>query len=77
MLNEYCVTDMALESAEGVDLSNYATQKKLSYGIEKRIVNIKSVELAKIIGKDRGVYITLDSKKSVLERKTTVNCLTA
>ena len=77
MLNEYCVTDMALESAEGVDLSNYATQKKLSYGIEKRIVNIKSVELAKIIGKDRGVYITLDCKKSVLEGKTTTNYLSA
>ena len=77
MLNEYCVTDMALESADGVDLSNYATQKKLSYGIEKRIVNIKSVELAKIIGKDRGVYITLDCKRSVLEGKTTMNYLSA
>ncbi len=75
MLNDYYVTDMAVESADGVDLSNFATQKKLAYGIEKRVINVKSVELAQKIGKERGVYITVDCKKNVLEGKTTMNYL--
>lgn len=75
MINEYYVTDMAVESAEGADPGCFATHKKLSYGIEKRVVNVKSRELAQKIGRERGVYITLDCKKSVLEEKTTMNYL--
>jgi len=75
MINDYYVTDMAVESAEGVDLGTFATQKKLSYGIEKRVINVKSLELAQKIGRERGVYVTLDCKKSVLEGKTTMSYL--
>lgn len=79
MREEYYVTDMAVESAEGIDFGSSASRKTLSYGIEKRAINIKTLELARQIGKERGVYITYDCERRVLEGKTSsaylANCL--
>ena len=75
MINEYYVTDLPLESAQGTDLSAFASQKTLSYGIEKRIVNVKTLALAQKIGKLRGTYITLECKKSVLQGKNSLSYL--
>lgn len=70
MRNEYYVSDMVVESAEGVDLGQFCAVKNLSHGIQKRVINVKSVQLSKQIGKERGLYITFDCKKNVIEGKT-------
>lgn len=70
MRNEYYVSDMIVESAEGVDSGQFCSVKNLSNGIQKRVINVKSLKLSEQIGKERGVYITFDCKKSAIEGKT-------
>ena len=70
------VTDIALESAQSVGLSSACEAKLLSYGIQKRTLNVKTLEQAKQIGRERGVYITFDCSKSVLESTNSIEYLT-
>ena len=70
------VTDIALESAQSVGLSSACEAKSLSYGIQKRTLNVKTLEQAKQIGRERGVYITFDCSKSVFESTNSIEYLT-
>lgn len=69
------VTDMAVETAEAVGLGELSKQTELGYGIVQRYLNIKSLELAKRIGRDRGVYITFDSPRSVYDSERALRAL--
>ncbi len=60
MIYDYFISDMAeelLEKNNNVDLSKLT---KLQFGVTKRFLNLKSVELSKKIGRDKGIYITFD-----------------
>lgn len=59
------VTDMAIEAAEGQGAYDLSTHCELSEGIVKHTLHIKNDEIARQVGRDRGVYITFDCPPSV------------
>lgn len=56
---------MAVEAAEAQGLGELSKHTELSYGIIQRYLNVKSLELSKQIGRERGVYITFDCPRSI------------
>ena len=60
MRDEIFVTDIALESAENVNLSAELTRENVGFGIEKRCLNVKTKEMAERVGKPMGVYVNFD-----------------
>lgn len=69
------VTDMAIDALEKHSLVQMAEAKELSYGITRRVVNLKNAELAKKIGRERGVYVTFDCPASSLDKERAVRTL--
>lgn len=69
------VTDMAIDALEKHSLAQMAEAKELSYGITRRVVNLKNAELAKKIGRERGVYVTFDCPASSLDKERAVRTL--
>ncbi len=61
------VTDMAIEAAESMGLKELAEQQDLSYGIVQHRLNIKNAELAKRLGRERGIYVTFDCPRAVFD----------
>ncbi len=59
------VTDMVLEAAEGQGAYDLSEHFELAMGIVRHTLNIKNDELARQVGRDRGVYITYDCPMSV------------
>lgn len=59
------VTDMALEAAEALGAYDLSKHTELSMGIVRHTLNIKNGELAKQLGRERGVYITYDCPMTV------------
>ena len=56
---------MALDVLERASLCGLSDKRELQYGIIRRRVELKNAELAKKIGKERGVYLTYDCPQSV------------
>lgn len=54
------VTDMAVDALEKHSLASLAAEKELQYGIVRKVVNLREAELARRIGRERGVYVTFD-----------------
>lgn len=75
MIGKEIVTDMAVEAAQQASLGDLCRLTKLSYGIERRYLNIKSVELAKKTGREKGVYITFDCPRTVYENNRAATAL--
>lgn len=65
MKNYDFVTDMALDVLERESLCGLSDKRELQYGIIRRRVELKNAELAKKIGKERGVYLTYDCPRGV------------
>lgn len=56
---------MALDVLERESLCGLSDKRELQYGIIRRRVELKNAELAKKIGKERGVYLTYDCPQGV------------
>lgn len=69
MIDQDFVSDMAVEAAQAANLSDLCKLQKLSYGIEQRFLNIKTLDLAKKVGRERGVYVTYDCPKTIYENE--------
>lgn len=54
------VTDMAIEAAEPAGAYDLSKHFELDFGIVRHTLNVKNEELARQIGRERGVYITYD-----------------
>lgn len=67
MINNYFITDLTVEAAEKLGFSDIAKTKKLSYGIEQNFINIKNLDTAKKLQRERGVYITYDCGGEIFE----------
>ena len=65
MFNPEIITDMAVEAAQMSGLGELSKVTELSYGIVQRYLNVKSIELSKQIGRERGVYITFDCPRDM------------
>ncbi len=65
MSNPEIITDMAVEAAQMSGLGELSKVTELSYGIVQRYLNVKSIELSKQIGRERGVYITFDCPRDM------------
>lgn len=65
--SEHFVTDMAIEGATALGFLKNVEGISLQFGIQKKVLRIKTIEDAKKIGRERGVYVTFDCPKSVLE----------
>ena len=76
MKNSDFVTDMAVEAAEASGLNELSKNTELSYGIVQRYLNVKSMELSKQLGRERGVYITYDCPHTVFDTERAINALT-
>ncbi len=59
------VTDMAIEAAETSGAYELSKHDELAMGIVRHTLNIKNEELARQLGRDRGVYITYDCPEDV------------
>lgn len=59
------VTDMAIEAGEQQGAYDLSEHSELSMGIVRHTLHIKNDELARQIGRDKGVYITYDCPSSV------------
>lgn len=60
MKNDFCVSDIAVETATPPQFKDVISEKSLSYGIVKRTMIIKNLQQEKSIGRPRGKYITID-----------------
>lgn len=69
------VTDMAVEAAEAAGLGELSKQTELAHGIVERYLNVKSLELSKRIGRERGVYITFDCPRSIYDSERALRAL--
>ena len=58
---------MAVEAASNCGAGELAISKSLSYGIVERTLNIKDEQLAKRIGRPRGVYVTYDCPQNMAD----------
>ncbi len=67
MKTAHFVTDMAVEVADSPNYAHLSSVKNLSYDIVLRMLKIKSLEDAKRIGRDRGVYVTYDCSGKIFE----------
>lgn len=54
------ITDVAVESAENVNLSGALTSESVGFGIEKRVLNVKTKAMAERVGKPMGAYVNFD-----------------
>ena len=77
MKNIDFISDMAIEAAEAGGLGELSKRTELGCGIVQHYLNIKSLELAKQIGRDRGVYITFDCPKNVYGSEKALKSLAA
>lgn len=69
------ISDMAIEVAEANGLGELSKRTELQHGIVQHYLNIKSVELAKQIGRDKGVYVTFDCKRSIYDDERALKAL--
>ncbi|MDE7372993.1 MAG: GPR endopeptidase [Clostridia bacterium] len=69
------ISDMAIEVAEANGLGELSKRTELGHGIVQHYLNIKSVELAKQVGRDKGVYITFDCKRSIYDSERALKAL--
>lgn len=69
------VTDMAADALEKHSLSSLAQEKELQHGILRKTVNLRETELAKKIGRERGVYVTFECPAAALEKDRAVKTL--
>lgn len=69
------VTDMAVEAAEAGGLGSLSKHTELSHGIVQRYLNVKSSELSKQLGRERGVYLTYDCPRSVYDSDRAMRAL--
>ena len=69
------VTDMAVEAAEAAGLGELSKQTTMSYGIVQRCLNVKSLELSKRIGRERGVYVTYDCPRNIYDSESALKTL--
>ena len=60
MEKDFFYSDMALDNLERGGFESLALHKKLSYGIEQIVVNLKDKVLSDKVGKPQGVYVTYD-----------------
>lgn len=60
MEKDFFYSDMALDNLERGGFESLAIHKKLSYGIEQIVVNLKDKVLSDKVGKPQGVYVTYD-----------------
>ena len=72
--NEF-VSDMAIEVAEANGLGELSKRTELQHGIVQHYLNIKSLELAKQVGREKGVYITFDCKRSIYDSERALKAL--
>lgn len=77
MKNTDFISDMAIEVAEANGLGDISKRTELSCGIVRHSLNVKSQEIAKKIGKDRGVYVTFDCDRSIYDSERALRALTA
>ncbi|MCM1306258.1 MAG: GPR endopeptidase [Bacteroides sp.] len=75
MKNSEFISDMAIEAAEANGLKELSKRTELSCGIVQHYLNIKSLELAKQVGRERGVYITFDCNRSVYDSERAMRAL--
>jgi len=75
MLNTEIITDLAVEAAQINGLGELSKNTELSYGIVQRYLNVKSSELSKQIGRERGVYITFDCPRDMFDDERALNAL--
>lgn len=75
MIMEDFVTDMAVDAMEREALSEIAEEKKLSYDINQKVINLKNNALSEKIGRPRGVYVTFDCPASVFEKDRAISAL--
>ncbi len=59
------VTDLAIEAAQISGAYELSAHEELGFGITKHTLNISNNELAKRIGRERGVYITYDCPSKI------------
>ena len=64
MEKDFFYSDMALDNLERGGFESLAIHKKLSYGIEQIVVNLKDKVLSDKVGKPQGVYVTYDTSKA-------------
>lgn len=69
------VTDMAADALEKHSLNSLATEKELQYGIVRKVVNLRDAELAKKIGRERGVYVTFECPAAALGKERAVKAV--
>lgn len=77
MKNADFVTDIAIEAAAANGLGEMSKRTELAYGIVQHYLNIKSVDLAKRIGRERGVYITFDCRRNIYDSERGLKSLAA
>lgn len=65
MSGERFVTDIAVESAQNLGLSEACKVQELDFGITKRSLAIKTKEMSKRLGRSIGSYTTYDCDKTV------------
>lgn len=75
MFDEFFVTDMIIEAAERQNVFDIAKSKRLSYGIEQRFINIKSMEAAKKLNRERGIYVTYDCSAEFMDNNRACSAL--
>ncbi len=69
------ISDLAVEAAEANGLGELTKRTELSHGIVQHYLNLKSVELAKQVGRERGVYITFDCPRSIYDSERGLKAL--
>lgn len=75
MKNTDFISDLAIEAAEASGLKEYSKRTELSCGIVQHYMNVKSQDMAKQIGRDRGVYITFDCNRSLYDSEMALKAL--
>lgn len=68
MEKDFFYSDMALDNLERGGFESLAQHKKLSYGIEQIVVNLKDKVLSDKVGKPQGVYVTYDVRGATDDR---------
>ena len=66
---------MAVDALEKHSLASLAAEKELQYGIVRKVVNLREAELARRIGRERGVYVTFDCPPASMEKGRAVRAL--
>lgn len=66
---------MAVEAASSCGAGDLATSKSLGYGIVERTLNINDEQLAKRIGRPRGVYVTYDCPQNIADNDRAARAL--